>query len=133
MVTETERSTIFDLTREGYSAGRISGQMGLTRNQVIGIVSRARHKGIVLPHNGHKVWGNTKPRAPKIAPPPPDEPEPIGPIGSFPDRGKCLFIRGEMIPEFQACGHPVDGRRSWCEYHHALTTQPTMSRRKVNE
>jgi hypothetical protein len=64
-------------------------------------------------------WVAKRERAPK-----PVGPEPIGPIGAFPDTMDCCrFIAGDPTESFQCCGHPGF---PWCDFHKkSCTTKPT--------
>lgn len=123
-----------ELFTEGHSAATIARVLSkefegwsLTRNAVCGKLSR-----MGLTRNGVRT---TPPKSPKLprartatirkrAPNPtlPPYEGPVGPVGDFPDRGKCLWVFGDPLVSFQCCGRPIF-KGSWCVHHsHAGST-----------
>lgn len=135
MIEEAQRVAIFVMAKERYSAGIIARRLGLTRNQVIGIISRAKAKGVDLPLSQTRENRPPRPYAPPhprvVKPEPPSlAPEAVGPIGAFAGPGVCQFIRGDMRPDFQMCGHPG---YPWCDYHKSLCYVPPNSRKRADD
>ena len=93
----------------GETQAAIASQANISRNSVHGIV---RRMGVV-----RRKEDRAKPEHRKVYKLPTftGGPDPIGPIGTFPDTG-CKYIVGDVTPAFQCCGHPQH-KGSWCEFH----------------
>jgi hypothetical protein len=144
----TDRERLLDLWASGATASEIAGELGVTRNAVIGVVTRARAKGDVravsrAPSGPRKPKAATvavmpKPKAksfdrvlitPKplvinvTAPPPvelPPAPEPVPLVDCRPGCCRWPVSRDERGHLF--CDQPVElGQRpQWCAAHRAI-------------
>lgn len=119
------KQEIIRLAQNKHTSGQIAAALSLTRNQVIGVIYRARKKGTNIPRSGViNRYGLAKPKVKTVAPSKPvqskpilDEPAPLGPVGDFPPRGTCRYMRKPFAADFQMCGHPG---HPWCEFHRKI-------------
>lgn len=107
----------------GFTAEQIRLQMGTSRSAVCGKVRRlmlpirAKHITERKPRNDFYVKKEPKPVVVL------QNPDPVGPIGAFPEFDACRYIAGEVNQEFQCCGAPAsDG--SWCDFHRSVVFVP---------
>jgi hypothetical protein len=110
---------------EDISAGIIAERLGLTRNAVIGHLTRMK-LGPLKPARVSKVGtgclhGKTKPKPPPAPPPVLADVVPLG-VGilALGDR-MCRYAYGDR--EITFCGHAVAGRGSFCPGHAAIAFQ----------
>jgi len=144
--TDETINVVGRMWRSGLSSGMISKAMNLTRNQVIGIVSRQRNL------EGEQLWPSRKgkrastiPRskkrrsAPQKRPYSAERPNPVSTttqrpfVNPEPPResvkpirfslralNQCAFIEGDPTSEAMCCGAPVEFGYSWCSHHRAV-------------
>jgi hypothetical protein len=147
-MTDADKSRLLDLWASGATASEIAGELGVSRNSVIGKVTRARAKGDVravsrAPSRPHKPKAATvavtpKPKAKSfdrvlIAPKPlvinvtaptpvelPPAPEPVPLVDCRPGCCRWPVSRDERGHLF--CDVPVEpGQRpQWCSEHRAI-------------
>jgi hypothetical protein len=121
----------------GDSAQMIASELRKTRNSILGYVHREQNKGN-LPTRGQ--MGNRKKSGPRLVvprelkrvapaiqpPPPPQEPEFIGPLNMFPitpdeTHGACQFTHDHPgHGDWRMCGHATKNPAyPWCPFHAA--------------
>lgn len=132
-VDYTGQQTIREMWLEGYSATMIAQRLytdypKVTRQVVIGLVSRARKAGHEwaalritntrdLNKRIQRVYAAPKPKI-ETQITIPNEPEFIGPLNDFPAPGYCKYPHGDPQKEYQMCGHPtIDTQYPWCSWH----------------
>lgn len=124
------------LHAEKKSSGQIARIMGTTRNSICGVVRRL---GLMSYNGGGIVVKGSYPaeRKPKRIPPAPiqevtvltDEPEFIGPVADFPDRGKCKYIQGDpATTEWRCCGWDAINGGPYCG-RHDLICRPVAAKK----
>ena len=114
--TDEMMERLRELVAEGLSASQIGSRLGLTRNSIIGRMSRmkiAKVKPSI--HVEHRPVIRKAPLVPR---PVPVSPHPfIGPVNDFPNsRYACRFMR-VVKAGWQCCGQDTVGGTSWCEFH----------------
>ena len=128
------------------SAAEVAAQLGLTRNQIIGIVfrGRARDGEAEWPTKG-SGWQSTNARrargarkakeaSPALRQHPTPKQPPARPVAlplpteglvrwaDIKFRGQCKFIWSDHTrdPDLMVCGRPTEGEGSWCPAHRRL-------------
>jgi len=158
--TDETINVVGRMWRAGLSSGMISKAMNLTRNQVIGIVSRQRNL------EGEQLWPSRKgqrastiPRSKKRRSAPQSDshsaerPKPLSTTTQRPsvnpepprastkpirfflrELSQCAFIEGEPTSEAMCCGAPVEFGYSWCAHHRRLVfpEKPQMAGKEVS-
>jgi GcrA cell cycle regulator len=147
--TEHREDDLKRLFAAGLSCSQIGGQLGTTRNSVIG---KAKRLGLVNANSRGSVMSRAKhmpkpaePRAPRaqlqrrIKPvlPPPDEMEPTIPIDVCPNRASlleatashCRWPAADDGSATMVCGDPKFGPYSWCARHCRVAFIPREPRR----
>ena len=139
---------IIDLWQDNFTAQEIADSFGITKNAVIGRVTRLRNKGYDLRKRENPVHVKFMPERTSIPKPvlpwtpllPPTEPvnpitEPkiahvIGPKGIMDLRtDDCRYIINDgPVSSFLFCGEPKVGR-TYCAKHHKLCYVPLIKKR----
>lgn len=89
-----------------------------TRCMVLGRAHRLKLPQKVTVYVGSPA-NKKPPQLPKPKDTSPDRPVSVLPLETFPNGNGCRYIEGDPSkPGWQACGHPVTKRGSWCEYHY---------------
>lgn len=136
--TEARVEQMKKLWADGLSASQIATALGggVTRMAVLGKVHRAN---LPIPRRPRRPNWNVRPNdgtlpAPYVAPIPISEPEYLGPVGDFPERGACKWIKGDpSTSEWQCCGHKAMPELPYCEFHSCLAYNTQDTRRAREE
>jgi len=140
---EQEHEIAVSLWKSGASASKIGQELGRTRNSVMGYIHRLK---LNMPDRILKKEPKPiRPRTPKVAKPrmpsiknvkfvgPTYSSEPSHRV-SLLDLGAfmCKWVKDDRLlghlPEY--CGLPVLDGKSWCGFHHGITTIERTSREK---
>lgn len=124
---------------KGMSAGEVAKEMGLTRNQVVGLVARAGWKRSRILREVNSAMKRHKSDAPKVNPKPAPKPK-VAPVVVVPmkveprpfiDRGTgCPWIvSADDAPVPMACCGPVV-RGAYCREHGAAAYLPVAPKHK---
>lgn len=129
---KTEMNTVRQMWDEGKTASQIGAVVGRTRNSVISLVRRAK-----LPFRVKKVKVRAAPKpkprpAPRVVLPVVKKDSVVKEVLPPPEgvslmelkRDTCRWPTGDGI----YCGGVAQGRRSYCDAHHALGHQATRQR-----
>jgi len=123
------KAHIIELWNKGFTAGEIAIECDFTRSKVMGIVNRAKQKGLAV----------SKQPAPKA------KKETYNPQRTFdfdfidvpitPNHKTLLQLRmfdcRWIYDDGLYCGIPSEGTGSWCKEHHKIVFIPN-SKRKLN-
>jgi hypothetical protein len=132
-VDDAGKRFIQQLWIKGDSAQVIASKMihnypSITRQVVVGIVSRARAAGqewarLRTTNNRDLSCRIQRVKTTPIPPPPTiisiiHEPTFVGPQNDFPAPGHCQYTHDDPAKGFQMCGHPTgDYHDRWCQWH----------------
>lgn len=142
--TDAERDLIALRLSEACSASVIGAEIGVSRNAIIGLVSRdarLRQIGFQSPQARHrtKIRATSKPRAPRAVRQP--SIPTIVAVPTFLDlpmselrHGQCKFAVNDAPPgeTHLFCGSDTGGG-SWCPYHQSVVYKPPKQRKKARE
>jgi GcrA cell cycle regulator len=121
------------LWADGLSCSRIAAKLGngITRNAVIGKVTRLGLPPRLTTTSRARSVYVYKPAAPRTVPVDPSVPEPeyLCPPGTFPDGPACRYPKGDTnTPNWQMCGQPVEQYGSpYCNFHRARCYDTTRT------
>ena len=127
-MAEDTRKRIAELWNLGWTSSKISEEIGITRNSVVGAIHRLRQKGEILVSAEEKRHKNRKPRPKKILAirknmrKPLELGQPVG-IMKLTSRS-CRFIVAEGgMEETRYCNNPID-KASYCAEHYKICYVP---------
>jgi hypothetical protein len=119
-MTEEKRAEILRLWNLGYSSSKISAEVGLSRNSVIGAVHRMRQAGVELTKK-------ERVKSKKVAKPKEQKPEkkhdkfydnPVDILGLR--MSSCRFIVEEGTPEATKYCNQKSWKSSYCKDHYKI-------------
>lgn len=154
--THEKTQMLRELVASGLSYSQIGRQMGVTKNVVIGRAHRMniRPPSFKQPSADGAVFQpkpiKSKPRGPRrlfgvlvsspemktpptpldVLIPPHGADAPVSLHLSLADLGprQCHYPYGDpLTPELHFCGHPTNGVKNYCEYHHKRCYQPIIT------
>lgn len=128
-LTDEARNQIIDLWQLGHSGGEIAEQMGLTRNSIIGYISRQRANGVLLRSARKERIMPVKP--PKRILSILERKVPVGDRRRLKihelESKSCRFIVTPIDAPVLYCGAPMVDR-SYCKEHLAICYTPVKRR-----